>query len=95
MLFSEKLQALRKERDLTQEQLAVRASIPVGSLRNLEQGYRLPSWLNVVKIARALEISTDVLAECDETAESPTSPRKKTGRSTAAKNPRGRPRKRE
>ncbi len=51
---------------MTQEQLAASAGIPVGSLRNQEQGHRLPSFPTAVALARALGVSCDVLADTDE-----------------------------
>jgi transcriptional regulator with XRE-family HTH domain len=75
MPFKDLLRKLRDKAGLTQEQLAERAGIPLGSLRNHEQGQRLPSWSAVVKLARALGVSTDVFAQCDEvTAEEPDEP---------------------
>ena len=68
MKFAEMLRKLRDDAGLTQVQLADRAGIPVTSLRNHEQGQRLPSWSAVVKLARALGVPTDKFAECDEVA---------------------------
>jgi transcriptional regulator with XRE-family HTH domain len=64
--FKDVLQNLRKEAGLTQQQLAKRAGLPVGSLRGHEQGQRIPSWPSVVKLAKALGVSTDAFAGCDE-----------------------------
>lgn len=69
MRFMELLRDLREKAGLTQQQLAEKADIPIGSLRNHEQGQRLPSWAAVVKLARALGVSTDVFAACDEVSE--------------------------
>lgn len=66
MPFKDLLRQLREKAGLTQQELADKARIPIGSLRNLEQGQRLPGWGPVVKLARALGLSTDVFAECDE-----------------------------
>lgn len=66
MRFKEMLKALREKADLTQEQVAERAGIPIGSYRNLEQGQRGPGWATVVKLAKALGVSTDEFAKCDE-----------------------------
>ncbi len=74
MRFRDVLRKLRLEAGLTQEELATRAGLPVGSLRNQEQGHRLPSWASVVKLARALGVSTDAFADCDEVQTEP--PRK-------------------
>jgi transcriptional regulator with XRE-family HTH domain len=64
MLFKEKLRELRLAAGLTQENLARKAGMTVASIRNHEQGQRSPSWLAVVKLAKALEVSTDVFSEC-------------------------------
>jgi transcriptional regulator with XRE-family HTH domain len=66
MQFKDLLRKLRLEAGMTQEELAARASVPVGSLRNQEQGYRVPSWASVVKLAHALGVPTDAFADCDE-----------------------------
>jgi transcriptional regulator with XRE-family HTH domain len=79
MRFKDLLRQLRKDADLTQEELADRAGIPVTSLRGHEQGQRIPSWASVVRFARALGISTDRFSNCDEVADG-----------SASKRPRGR-----
>lgn len=72
MQFKDLLRQLREEAGLTQQQLAEKANLPIGSLRSHEQGQRLPSWAAVVKLAKALGVATDKFAECDEiTAEEP------------------------
>jgi transcriptional regulator with XRE-family HTH domain len=75
MRFKDVLRGLREKAGLTQEQLADRAGIPIGSLRNHEQGQRIPSWGAVVKLAKALDVSTDVFAECDEVNEPEPAPK--------------------
>jgi transcriptional regulator with XRE-family HTH domain len=69
MPFKDLLRQLREKAGLTQQQLAEKAGLPLGSLRNHEQGQRLPSWPAIVKLARALGVSADVFAECDEVTE--------------------------
>ncbi len=71
MRFSDTLRNLRQQAGLTQQALADRAGLPVGSVRNHEQGYRVPSWASVVRLARALGVPTDAFADCDEVAEAP------------------------
>ena len=66
MRFKDVLRELRKKADLTQEELASRAGVPVPSLRGHEQGQRMPSWASVVKLAKALGVSTDAFALCEE-----------------------------
>jgi transcriptional regulator with XRE-family HTH domain len=66
MKFMDLLRDLRKKAGLTQEKLADKAGVPLTSLRGHEQGQRIPSWASVVKLSRALGVSTDVFSECDE-----------------------------
>jgi transcriptional regulator with XRE-family HTH domain len=95
MLFKDKLRELRLAAGLTQENLARKAGMMVASLRNHEQGQRSPSWLAVVKLAKALEVSTDVFAECaleEEEAERGRTKRKGgVPKGTGKGIPRGRP----
>jgi transcriptional regulator with XRE-family HTH domain len=72
MRFKDVLRDLRMKAGLTQEQLAEKAGMPLPSLRGHEQGQRIPSWASVVKLAKALGVSTDVFAACEEvTGEEP------------------------
>ena len=57
-----RLQELRQQAGLSQSQLAKAASIPVGSLRNWEQGLRLPRLDAAYRLAQALGITLDALA---------------------------------
>jgi len=66
MKFKDLLRELRKQAGITQAELAERAGIPLPSLRGHEQGQRIPSWASVVKLAHALQVSTDAFADCDE-----------------------------
>ena len=63
MTFGARLKALREQRGLTQAKLAEAAGISLGAVRNYEQGLREPSLAAGVKLARALGIRLDVLAE--------------------------------
>jgi transcriptional regulator with XRE-family HTH domain len=91
MRFMDTLRELRHEAGLTQEALALKSGIPISSLRQHEQGVRIPSWASVVKLAKALGVSTDAFADCDEVKEDvaprPASP---AGRTSAAKQGKGR-----
>jgi DNA-binding XRE family transcriptional regulator len=77
MRFKDLLRELRIKAALTQEQLAERAGVPLPSLRGHEQGQRLPSWKSVVKLARALNVSTDIFSDCEEVELPEPPPRKK------------------
>ncbi len=59
--FSERLQAARQRRDMTQAQLAGRAEINATTIAHYETGSRLPGAANLRDIARALDINTDFL----------------------------------
>jgi len=55
---------LRKQRDLTQEQLARQAGFTQGHLSHLEAGGRLnPSAATLKRLARALDVSVAELLE--------------------------------
>ncbi|MFO0823029.1 MAG: helix-turn-helix transcriptional regulator [Gemmataceae bacterium] len=66
MRFSEIVRSLREKAGLTQQQLAEKADIPIGTLRNHEQGQRLPSLAAARRLAAALGVTVDTLADCDE-----------------------------
>jgi transcriptional regulator with XRE-family HTH domain len=66
MQFKDVLRNLREKAGLTQQKLAEKAGIPLPSLRGHEQGQRSPGWVSVVKLARALSVSTDAFADVDE-----------------------------
>lgn len=71
MTFGSRLRDLRQGRGWTQQQLAERAGLPVGTLRNLEQGSRSPSWESVVRLARAFDANSAIFDDCDEVAPEP------------------------
>ena len=56
IVFSEWLKHRRKALDITQEELAKRASCSVGALRKIESGDRRPSKQLATLLAKALEI---------------------------------------
>jgi DNA-binding XRE family transcriptional regulator len=54
--FASRLKKLREQAKLTQEQLAERSALDVGTIRQLEQGARTnPQWQTVCALARGLE----------------------------------------
>ena len=56
--FGEILKARREAASLSQSQLAGKSGVPVGTIRNLEQGHRAdPRWSTVCDLADALGIS--------------------------------------
>lgn len=60
--FGQRLQDLRQAANVSQPQLATAAGIPLGTLRNLEQGRRVPRLDTAQALARALGITLDALA---------------------------------
>jgi transcriptional regulator with XRE-family HTH domain len=69
--FGDALQAERQKRNLTQAQLADASGVPVGTLRDYEQGKRTPSFPNVIKLAAALGVSCEAFAGCDHVTDRP------------------------
>lgn len=59
--FGKQLQRLRADRDLTQEQLAVRAGLARIYLARLEIGEHDPSLSTMVRLAKALRVSVPEL----------------------------------
>jgi transcriptional regulator with XRE-family HTH domain len=57
--FGERLRELRAAAGLTQEQLAEKAGVKVGTLRDLEQTRNSPRWTTVVALSRALGVSCE------------------------------------
>jgi transcriptional regulator with XRE-family HTH domain len=60
--MGERLQRLRQAAGLSQPQLAEAAGVPVGTLRNWEQGRRVPLLDTAACVAGALGVSLDELA---------------------------------
>jgi transcriptional regulator with XRE-family HTH domain len=61
-IMGETLKGLREGRGLTQVQLAERSGVPLGSLRNYEQGHRTPLLDQAARLAKALGCSIDEIA---------------------------------
>jgi transcriptional regulator with XRE-family HTH domain len=60
-LLAERIKALRRAKDWSQEQLAERAAIQRSYLADLERGHRNPSVRTLVKIANALAVPLPTL----------------------------------
>ncbi|NGO62453.1 helix-turn-helix transcriptional regulator [Rhizobium daejeonense] len=69
--FGVRLRQLRKEKKLTQEELAVRIGRSVDALSNLERGKSLPNFITIEQLAQALDVPLGDLFDFDETAISP------------------------
>ena len=61
MIFSERLKTLRKEKKLTQKELAEQIGIKQNSYSDWETGKNEPSLENLIKLADLLEVSIDWL----------------------------------
>ncbi len=59
--FGRRLRHLRRQKDLTQEQLAEAAGISVDMLSNIERGVNAPSFETLEKLAAALEVHVKAL----------------------------------
>ena len=59
MEFKDKLKEIRKDRNLTQEQLAKQANISVRTIANYESGKREPNVEILVKISNALGVQVN------------------------------------
>ena len=62
MTFHENLLRLRKERDLTQPQVAEGAGLSLRGYQNYERGLREPSLSALISLADFYDISLDELA---------------------------------
>lgn len=63
--FANRLKLLRKSAGMTQAKLAELASMDPSAIAHLEGDRRKPSFHNIRKLAKALNISTDVLLNHD------------------------------
>lgn len=61
--LGKRIRALREERKISQEELADRADIHRNYISQIEGGKRNLSFYNVVKIARALQVSPSKLID--------------------------------
>lgn len=65
MTFGEKLQKLRKEHGLSQEQLAAQITVSRQALSKWELGSAIPDTENVLQISKLFGVSTDYLLNDD------------------------------
>ena len=66
MEFSEKLIALRKGRELTQEQLAEQLDVSRQSVSKWESGQAIPDVNNIIELSKAFDVSLDYLLKPSE-----------------------------
>lgn len=62
--FASRLRELRKRAGLTQLQLAQASGVPLGSIRNYEQGQREPYWDVAFRLAAAMGVSAEAFSDC-------------------------------
>jgi transcriptional regulator with XRE-family HTH domain len=61
--FQGRLRELREAAGLSRQQLADKAGMKLGGIRNLEQGVRLPTWDTVLSLCKALGVKCDAFTE--------------------------------
>ena len=62
-LFGKRLRRLRRQADLTQEQLAERIGVSVEFVSNMERGINAPSFDTLEKLADSLKLKVSELFE--------------------------------
>ena len=85
MTFAEKLRELRDARGVSEAKLAVVTGIPFGTLHNYAIGRRPAPFAAVVKIAKALGVTCEAFAACDDVVAGDTSPPAEPGAKGKAK----------
>jgi transcriptional regulator with XRE-family HTH domain len=70
-IFSERLSAARKFRQLSQGELALKTRLKQSAISQFETGRRSPSFHNLRRIADALEVSGDFLLGRSNSVEMP------------------------
>lgn len=61
--MADRITELLRERDMTQKELALAANITESTVSHYIKGDRIPRGVNLVKVAKALETTTDYLLE--------------------------------
>jgi DNA-binding XRE family transcriptional regulator len=61
--FAGRMKELREQAGLTQQQLADKAGLKIGGVRDLEQGRRSPAWETVLAVAGALGVEVTAFTE--------------------------------
>jgi transcriptional regulator with XRE-family HTH domain len=61
VLFGRRLRQLRRQKDLTQEQLAEAVGVSVEFISNMERGVNAPSFETLEKLAEALGVPVEEL----------------------------------
>ena len=82
MTFAEKLRELRDAAGLSEAKLAGATGIPFGTIHVYALGRRKPSFAAVVKIAKALGVTCEAFAACEDVTGEEKKPAKKKPRAT-------------
>jgi transcriptional regulator with XRE-family HTH domain len=69
--FAGRLRELRVQAGLTRQELAERAGLSEGGVRDLEQGHRRPSWETVLALCSALGVDPNAFAQAPAPSEKP------------------------
>ena len=81
MTFPERLRALRDSAGLSEAKLAEASGVSFAAVHEYGTGRRKPSFAAVVKIARALGVSCEAFADCEDViGEEPAAPARKGGK---------------
>ena len=59
--FGQRLKTLRKQAGITQEQLAETTGLTIESISNIERGLHGPTFANLEKIAKAINVEVKAL----------------------------------
>jgi putative transcriptional regulator len=68
MRFADKLRELRTAAGLSEAKLAEAAGVSFGAVHNYGLGIRQPTFAAVVKLARALGVTCETFADCEDIA---------------------------
>jgi transcriptional regulator with XRE-family HTH domain len=68
MKFAEKLRMLRDQAGLSEAKLAKASGVTLASVHEYGLGRRKPSFEAVVKLARALGVTCEAFADCEDVA---------------------------
>jgi transcriptional regulator with XRE-family HTH domain len=71
MTFPERLRVLRDRAGLSEARLAEASGLTFGTVHGYGMGRRKPSFAAVVRLARALGVSCEAFADCDDIAGDP------------------------
>jgi transcriptional regulator with XRE-family HTH domain len=68
MTVAEKLRELRTKAGLSEAKLAELSGVSFGAVHNYGLGIRKPTFAAVVKLAKALGVTCDAFADCEDVA---------------------------